>query len=92
MDRRDVVVVGAGAAGMMCAAQAGKRGRSVLILDHATVPGEKIRISGGGRCNYSDASGARQSGPVAWAPAFPDGSVGIFPFGCWPLFRSDFCA
>ena len=54
MHRRDVVVVGAGAAGMMCAAQAGSRGRSVLILDHAAVPGEKIRISGGGRCNFTN--------------------------------------
>jgi predicted Rossmann fold flavoprotein len=48
------VVVGAGAAGMMCAAQAGKRDRSVLVLDHAPVPGEKIRISGGGRCNFTN--------------------------------------
>ena len=54
VDRRDVVVVGAGAAGMMCAAQAAKRGRSVLVLDHATVAGEKIRISGGGRCNFTN--------------------------------------
>ena len=54
MDRRDVVVVGAGAAGMMCAAEVGKRGRSVLVLDHAAVPGEKIRISGGGRCNFTN--------------------------------------
>jgi predicted Rossmann fold flavoprotein len=54
VDRRDVVVVGAGAAGMMCAAQAGKRGRSVLILEHAAAPGEKIRISGGGRCNFTN--------------------------------------
>jgi predicted Rossmann fold flavoprotein len=54
VDRRDVVVVGAGAAGMMCAAQAGKRGRSVLVLEHAAAPGEKIRISGGGRCNFTN--------------------------------------
>ena len=54
MDRRDVVVVGAGAAGMMCAAQAGKRGRSVLVLEHAADPGKKIRISGGGRCNFTN--------------------------------------
>jgi hypothetical protein len=52
--RRDVVVVGAGAAGMMCAAQAGSRGRSVLVLEHAAVPGKKIRISGGGRCNFTN--------------------------------------
>jgi predicted Rossmann fold flavoprotein len=50
----DVVVVGAGAAGMMCAAQAGRRGRKVLVLDHAKAPGEKIRISGGGRCNFTN--------------------------------------
>jgi len=53
-ERWDVVVVGAGAAGMMCAAQAGRRGRSVLVLDHAAAPGEKIRISGGGRCNFTN--------------------------------------
>src|SRR3954468_1593838 len=39
---------------MMCAAEAGKRGRSVLIVDHAAAPGEKIRISGGGRCNFTN--------------------------------------
>jgi predicted Rossmann fold flavoprotein len=50
----DVVVLGAGAAGMMCAAEAGKRGRSVLVIDHAQKPGEKIRISGGGRCNFTN--------------------------------------
>ena len=54
MDRYDVVVLGAGAAGMMCAAEAGKRGRSVLVIDHAAKPGEKIRISGGGRCNFTN--------------------------------------
>ena len=54
MDRRDVIVIGAGAAGMMCAAQAAARGRSVLLLDHAADPGEKIRISGGGRCNFTN--------------------------------------
>ena len=47
-------MLGAGAAGMMCAAEAGKRGRSVLVLDHASAPGEKIRISGGGRCNFTN--------------------------------------
>jgi predicted Rossmann fold flavoprotein len=52
--RHDVIVVGAGAAGLMCAIEAGKRGRSVLLLDHANAPGEKIRISGGGRCNFTN--------------------------------------
>ena len=58
MEQFDVVVIGAGAAGMMCAAEAGKRGRSVLILDHAAKPGEKIRISGGGRCNFTNLNAA----------------------------------
>mgnify|MGYP003116305970 CR=1 FL=1 len=52
--RYDVVVAGAGAAGMMCAAQAAQRGRKVLVIDHAKAPGEKIRISGGGRCNFTN--------------------------------------
>ena len=50
----DVVIVGAGAAGMMCAIEAGRRGRRVLVVDHARAPGEKIRISGGGRCNFTN--------------------------------------
>ncbi len=54
MDRFDVVVIGAGAAGMMCAVEAAKRGRRVLVLDHARAAGEKIRISGGGRCNFTN--------------------------------------
>nr|WP_298098018.1 NAD(P)/FAD-dependent oxidoreductase [uncultured Shinella sp.] len=53
-ERRDVVIIGAGAAGMMCAIEAGRRGRRVLVLDHAKAPGEKIRISGGGRCNFTN--------------------------------------
>ena len=50
----DVVIIGAGAAGLMCAFEAAKRGRSVLVLDHAVKPCEKIRISGGGRCNFTN--------------------------------------
>jgi predicted Rossmann fold flavoprotein len=50
----DVVIIGAGAAGLMCAAQAGKRGRRVLVIDHAKKPGRKILISGGGRCNFTN--------------------------------------
>jgi len=50
----DVVIIGAGAAGMMAAIEAGKRGRRVAVLDHAKAPGEKIRISGGGRCNFTN--------------------------------------
>jgi len=51
----DVVVLGAGAAGLLCAMRAGQRGRSVLLLDHAEAPGKKILISGGGRCNFTNA-------------------------------------
>lgn len=54
MEQFDVVIIGAGAAGMMCAVEAGRRGRRVLLLDHNRVPGEKIRISGGGRCNFTN--------------------------------------
>jgi predicted Rossmann fold flavoprotein len=50
----DVAIVGAGAAGMMCAIECGKRGRRVTLVDHATRLGEKIRISGGGRCNFTN--------------------------------------
>lgn len=50
----DVIIIGAGAAGFMCAIEAGKRGRSVLLLDHSKKPAEKIRISGGGRCNFTN--------------------------------------
>ncbi|MGL6048253.1 MAG: NAD(P)/FAD-dependent oxidoreductase, partial [Vogesella sp.] len=50
----DVIVLGAGAAGMMCAATAGQRGRKVLLLDHASKLAEKIRISGGGRSNFTN--------------------------------------
>jgi predicted Rossmann fold flavoprotein len=54
MDRYDVVVIGAGAAGMMCAIEAARRGRRTLVIDHAKAAGEKIRISGGGRCNFTN--------------------------------------
>ncbi|KHD24182.1 membrane protein [Vibrio caribbeanicus] len=53
-EKFDVVIIGAGAAGLMCAAEAGKRGRSVLLLDHAKKPGRKILIAGGGRCNFTN--------------------------------------
>jgi len=50
----DAIVLGAGAAGLMCAAVAGQRGRSVALLDHGSLPGRKILISGGGRCNFTN--------------------------------------
>ena len=54
MNQCDVIIIGAGAAGLMCAIEAGKRGRQVLILDHARKAGNKIRMSGGGRCNFTN--------------------------------------
>jgi len=57
----DVVVIGAGAAGLMCAIEAGKRGRRVLVVDHAAKPAEKIRISGGGRCNFTNTGAGAQA-------------------------------
>ncbi|MDQ6986459.1 MAG: NAD(P)/FAD-dependent oxidoreductase [Mariprofundaceae bacterium] len=50
----DAIIIGAGAAGLMCAAVAGKRGKRILLLDHAEKPGKKILISGGGRCNFTN--------------------------------------
>ena len=66
-DNYDAVVIGAGAAGMMCAGVAGQRGRRVLVIDHAETLAEKIRISGGGRCNFTN----RQAGPANYHSANP---------------------
>jgi predicted Rossmann fold flavoprotein len=52
--RKDVQIIGAGASGLMCALEAGRRGRSVLVLDHMEKTGKKIRASGGGRCNFTN--------------------------------------
>jgi predicted Rossmann fold flavoprotein len=54
MADHDVIILGAGAAGLMCAAVAGQRGKRVLLADHADAPGKKILISGGGRCNFTN--------------------------------------
>ena len=54
MKKFDVLIIGAGAAGLMCAIEAGKRGRSVLVIDHANKAGKKILMSGGGRCNFTN--------------------------------------
>jgi len=68
MTSYDVVVIGAGAAGMMCAARAGQRGRRVLLIDHYQKLGEKIRISGGGRCNFTNVN----AGPANYLSQNPD--------------------
>ncbi|HWX02840.1 NAD(P)/FAD-dependent oxidoreductase [Collimonas sp.] len=57
----DVAVIGAGAAGMMCAAVAGQRGKTVVVIDHAAKLAEKIRISGGGRCNFTNVNAGPQN-------------------------------
>ncbi|HKT75432.1 MAG TPA: NAD(P)/FAD-dependent oxidoreductase [Sphingobium sp.] len=54
LEQFDAIVLGAGGAGLMCAATAGQRGRRVLVIDHADQPGKKILISGGGRCNFTN--------------------------------------
>ncbi len=58
----DVIILGAGGAGLMCAAVAGQRGKRVLLVDHADRPGKKILISGGGRCNFTNIHTA----PISW--------------------------
>jgi len=73
----DVVIVGAGAAGMLCAAEAGRRGRSVLVVDHARAPGEKIRISGGGRCNFTN-TGTTVANFLGENPRFAASALGRF--------------
>jgi predicted Rossmann fold flavoprotein len=67
MESFDIAVIGAGAAGMMCAAVAGQRGSRVALLDHAPRLAEKIRISGGGRCNFTNL----QAGPGNYLSANP---------------------
>ena len=67
MQHFDVAIIGAGAAGMMCAAVAAQRGRSVVLIDHASKLAEKIRISGGGRCNFTN----RRVGPENFISANP---------------------
>ncbi|HEX7877493.1 MAG TPA: NAD(P)/FAD-dependent oxidoreductase [Sphingobium sp.] len=58
LDQFDAIVLGAGGAGLLCAATAGQRGRRVLVIDHADQPGKKILISGGGRCNFTNIDAA----------------------------------
>ena len=65
--RFDAIVLGAGAAGLMCAARAGQRGRRVLVFDKAEQPGKKILISGGGRCNFTNLG----AGPANYLSANP---------------------
>ncbi|MCM2323952.1 MAG: NAD(P)/FAD-dependent oxidoreductase [Oligoflexia bacterium] len=76
--RFDVIVLGAGAAGMMCAQEAGKRGRQVLVVDHASKAGSKILVSGGGRCNFTN-TGATAAQYVSRNPHFCKSALSRFP-------------
>ncbi len=71
MPQYDVIVLGAGAAGLMAAIEAGRRGRSVLVVDHNAAPGEKIRISGGGRCNFTNTHATLKAGRDRFLSANP---------------------
>jgi predicted Rossmann fold flavoprotein len=62
LTHHDVIILGAGAAGLMAGIEAAKRGRTVLVVDHARAPGEKIRISGGGRCNFTNVNATVKAG------------------------------
>jgi predicted Rossmann fold flavoprotein len=74
----DVIVLGAGGAGMMCAIHAGRRGRNVLVLDHARKIGGKILISGGGRCNFTNL-GAGPANYVSKNPHFCKSALSRYP-------------
>src|SRR5579862_8892087 len=63
-----VLIVGAGAAGLMCAIEAGKRGRRVVVIEHSDKVGRKIAISGGGRCNFTNI----HAGPANFLSSQPD--------------------
>jgi predicted Rossmann fold flavoprotein len=74
----DAIVIGGGAAGLFCAGVAGQRGKQVLVLDHAEILGEKIRISGGGRCNFTNL----HSGPANFLslnPHFVKSALAKYP-------------
>ena len=73
----DAIIIGAGAAGMFCAAIAGQRGRRILLLDHSQEPGRKILISGGGRCNFTNV-GASATNFLSANPHFAKSALGRF--------------
>ena len=79
VERFDLVVIGAGAAGLFCAGIAGQRGLRVLVLDHARRLGEKIRISGGGRCNFTNVNGADPLRYLSRKPRFARHALRGYP-------------
>ncbi len=74
----DAIILGAGGAGLMCAAVAGQRGRRVLLIDHADEPGKKIIISGGGRCNFTNVHSAPDR-YISANPHFSKSALGRYP-------------
>ena len=76
-DSYDAIVLGAGAAGLMCAATAGQAGRRVLLIDHNDEPGRKILISGGGRCNFTNVN-ARAENYLSANPHFAKSALGRY--------------
>ena len=77
----DAIILGAGGAGLMCALTAGQRGRRVLVIDHASGPGKKILISGGGRCNFTNVnatSGHAQERFLSANPHFAKSALGRY--------------
>jgi len=77
MTETDVLILGAGAAGLMCAIAAGRRGRRVLLLEHADRPGKKILISGGGRCNFTNLH-ARPENYISDNPHFARSALTLY--------------
>ncbi len=73
----DAIIIGAGAAGLFCAALAGQRGRRVLLIDHSEKPGRKILISGGGRCNFTN-TGATADNFLSANPHFAKSALSRF--------------
>lgn len=67
----DAIILGAGGAGLMRALTAGQRGRRVLVIDHASGPGKKILISGGGRCNFTNVNATSQNAQQRYLSANP---------------------
>ncbi len=78
MQDQDVIVIGAGAAGLLCAIEAGRRGRKVLVLEHAERVGKKIAISGGGRCNFTNI-GTSADNFVSANPHFCKSALARYP-------------
>ena len=76
--QRDVIILGGGAAGLMCALTAGRRGRSVLLIEHAERLGKKILISGGGRCNFTNRSATAENYVTTGSPHFCKSALARF--------------